>query len=224
LLISAGSRVRFPPHPALAPAGGVTAGGDPKAVLAPSKQTSHDPTMDSEADLFPAIETERLRLRCVRPSDAAQISAMMTPAVSRWVASWSVPFTPAMAAERIADSRRAFLEAKALPCVIERRADGVLLGWIAVTRGNADACRAMLGYWMGEAHHGHDYMREAAPAVVGLAFRSLGLDVIEAAAQPENEASFAVLISCGMTPAGERTIFALARSRDELCLLYKVAK
>lgn len=180
--------------------------------------------MDSEADLFPAVDTARLRLRCVRPGDAAQISEMMTPAVSRWVASWPVPFTPAMAAERIADSRQAFLEGKALPCVIERREDGVLLGWIAVTRQNANESRAMLGYWMGEAHHGYGYMREAAPATVTFAFRSLDLDVIEAAAQPENKASFAVLRSCGMIPTGERTIFAPARSRDELCLLYEVAK
>lgn len=153
-----------------------------------------------------------------------QISEMMTPSVSRWVASWPVPFTGEMAMERIASMRQAFMEGRALPCAIERRSDGVLLGWIAVTRREAGERRGMLGYWMGEAHHGHGYMREAAPAAVELAFRSLDLDVIEAAAQPENKASFGVLRGCGMVPVGERMIFAPARSRDELCLLYELVR
>ena len=47
------------------------------------------------------------------------------------------------------------------------------------------------------------------------------LNVIEAGAQPENAVSFAVMRWCGMTPAGERMVFAPARERDELCLLYE---
>ena len=180
--------------------------------------------MDDTADLFPSLETARLRLRCVRPADAAGFSAMMTPAVSRWVAAWPVPFTVDMAAERIATLRHACTEGRSLPCAIERRLDGVLLGTITVARREAGDRRAMLGYWLGEAHQGHGYMREAASAIVCLAFRVLDLDVIEAAAQPENAASFAILRSCGMAPAGERVIFAPARGRDELCLIYGVAR
>ena len=180
--------------------------------------------VDSKADLFDSLETARLKLRCVDPGDAVAIAEMMTPAVSRWVASWPIPFTVQMAIERIASARQACAEGKALVCAIERRSDGVLLGWIAVTRQGSGERRAMLGYWIGESHHGRGYMREAAPTAVALAFRNLDLDVIEAAAQPENKATFAVLRRCGMTPAGERTIYAPARIRDELCLVYEVAK
>jgi len=170
------------------------------------------------------VETARLRLRCVRLEDVVPVSAMMTAAVSRWVASWPVPFTPEMAVERITNARRAAADGRALPCAIERRSDGALVGWIGVTRETSHDRRAMLGYWLGEKHHGHGYMREAAPAAVQMAFQQLDLDVIEAAAQPENAASFAVLRGCGMAPVGERMIFAPSRSRDELCLLYEVAR
>lgn len=180
--------------------------------------------MDSDRDPFDAVETPRLRLRCVRPEDASPMSGLMTPAVSRWVASWPVPFTPGMAAERIAVARGAAAERRAFPCTIERRSDGALLGWIGVARDAAADRRASLGYWMGEGHHGHGYMREAAPAAVAAAFRWLGVDAIEAAAQPENTASFAVLRGCGMAPVGERVVFAPARRRDELCLVYEVAR
>lgn len=180
--------------------------------------------MGDKYDLFESFETERLRLRCVCPDDATPISRMMTPDVSRWLASWPVPFTTDMAIERIASARRAFIEGRALPCAIERRADGVFLGWLGMTRNEAGARRAMLGYWMGEAHHGQGYMREAAPAAMKVAFDRLDLDAIEAAAQPANDASVAVLRGCGMVAAGERMIFASARSRNELCLLYEAVR
>jgi len=182
------------------------------------------PGMDRYADLFKAVDTARLRLRCVRLEDAAPVSAMMTAAVSQWVASWPVPLTPEMATERITNARKAVADGRALPCAIERRGDGALVGWIGVTRETSHGRRAMLGYWLGEQHHGHGYMREAAPAMVRMAFQKLDLDVVEAAAQPENAASFAVLRGCGMAPVGERMIFAPSRNREEMCLLYEVTR
>ena len=175
-------------------------------------------------DNLPVIETPRLRLRCVRQDDAARVSAMMTPAVSRWVATWPVPFTPEMASERIAAARDAAAVGTTLPFAVERRSDGALLGWIGVHRGATAGRRGMLGYWLGEEHQGQGYMREAAPAAVVAGFDLLGLGVVEAAAQPENAASLAVLRTCGMEPVGERTFFAPARGRDELCLFFEVMR
>ena len=180
--------------------------------------------MDASSSLFAPLGTERLRLRCVRPDDAAQVSRLMTPAVSRWVASWPVPFTPEMAAERIAAARDAAGMGKLLPLAIERRFDGVLLGWISVTRDVKDDRRGALGYWLGEEHHGCGYMREAAAVVVAAGFSRLGLEVIEAGSQPGNVAAFAVLRGCGMAPTGGRTVFAPARGHDELCLFYEAAR
>lgn len=180
--------------------------------------------MGTEVDPFAPVETARLTLRCVRPGDAAPTSAMMTPAVSRWVASWPVPLTTRMAAARIAVARQAAAAGRALPFAVERRSDGALLGWAGVEHDAADGSRGALGYWLGEAHHGHGYMREAAPAIVAAAFARLGLAVIEAGAQPGNTASFAVLRACGMVPVGERAVFAPARGRAESCLFHETAR
>ena len=180
--------------------------------------------MGARSDPLAPLGTERLRLRCVRPDDAAQVSGLMTPAVSRWLASWPVPFTPEMAAERIAAAREAAGMGKLLPFAIERRFDGVLLGWTSVTRDAKDDRRGALGYWLGEEHHGCGYMREAAAVVVAAGFSRLDLEVIEAGSQPGNVAAFAVLRGCGMTPTGGRTVFAPARGHDELRLFYEAAR
>lgn len=180
--------------------------------------------MDNPSGLFNPIETLRLRLRCPRLEDATVVSEMMTPAVSRWLASWQMPFTIELAVKRITTAQKAASSGRAIPLVIERRQDGTPLGWIDVVRNQPDGRSATLGYWLGEAHQGHGYMREAAPAAVAAAFSLLNVEMIEAAAQPENAASFAVLRGCGMGPAGECTVFASARGREELCLRYEIKR
>lgn len=65
-------------------------------------------------------DTARLRLRAPEPDDAPFLSAMMTPAVSRWAASWPVRFSSGMAVERIAVARALAKKGMALPLVVER--------------------------------------------------------------------------------------------------------
>ncbi|MGI4946829.1 MAG: GNAT family N-acetyltransferase, partial [Janthinobacterium lividum] len=100
--------------------------------------------MDSDSDLFVGFGTSRLKLRCIGVEDATRISEMMTSSVSSWVAAWPVPFSLEMAVERISSMRQAFVEGRALPCAIQRRSDGALLGCISVTRRNAGERRAMI--------------------------------------------------------------------------------
>ena len=173
-------------------------------------------------DPFPAVETARLALRCVQVADAQATAALMTPEVGRWVARWPTPFTTAMAAERIEQSRTAAAAGNALPFAIVERASAALIGWITVHRDAADTRRGSFGYWLGEAYHGQGYMREAAPAALRAGFDRLDLDVIEAGAQPGNDASIAVMRACGMTPIGTRMVPAPARGRDELCHMFEI--
>jgi ribosomal-protein-alanine N-acetyltransferase len=175
-------------------------------------------------DPFSAVETTRLRLRCVRIEDAEPTALLMTPDISRWVARWPIPFTTAMAAERIAASRIAALQGTALPFAISEKASGEFMGWIAVHRDTKEIQRGSFGYWLGEAYHGRGYMREAAPTALQAGFDLLGLDVIEAGAQPGNDASMAVMRACGMTPTGTRMVPAPARGRDELCQMFELRR
>ncbi|HEY8610854.1 MAG TPA: GNAT family N-acetyltransferase [Roseomonas sp.] len=163
-----------------------------------------------------SIRTPRLGLRLAEASDAAPLAALMSDAISARLASWPMPWTAERMAARIAEWRRI-----GLPCVVERGADGALVGWIHALRNREDPGRASMGWWCAEAHQGHGYIREAAAALLPLAFERLGVSVIEAGAQPDNQASFAVMRALGMHPAGERITHVPARGRDERTLFHE---
>ncbi len=173
---------------------------------------------------FESIETRRLLLRCVNPSDAAATSALMTAEISRWLASWPYPFTPEMAAKRIDSMRDMAFKGDALPLAVVTKTNNELAGWVTLSRDAADGRRGSLGYWLGVHHQGYGFMKEAAPTALSLAFKSMNLDVIEAGAQPENEGSFAIMRFCGMRMVGERMLYAPARARNELCRFYEIER
>jgi [ribosomal protein S5]-alanine N-acetyltransferase len=173
---------------------------------------------------FVPIETPRLLLRCVEERDAHSVSRLMTPAVSQWLASWHMPFTPLMAAELIDSARKSAFDGVALPFAVVERASGQLVGWTTVLCTNEDRCRGSFGYWLGEPFQGQGYMREIASSALAAGFQLLNLDVIEAGAQPENLPSLAVMRACGMKPAGERMVYASARDRQELCHYYEIRR
>ncbi|WP_165795528.1 GNAT family N-acetyltransferase [Methylobacterium frigidaeris] len=172
----------------------------------------------------PTLDTPRLHLRLVAPEDAEATSAMMTPAVSRWLASWPMPFTVAMARERIAMARSLAATGQALSLAVTAHGDGALLGWIMLHRTRDDPRTATLGYWLGEAHHRRGTLREAAAALLPVAAAWLDVDRIEASAHPENAGSFAVMRACGMSFRREAVIHAPSRNRDELVHVYAVER
>ena len=164
------------------------------------------------------IETARLRLRPPHPADAPIIAALMTPAVSQWLARWPVPFTIEMAQARIAEALDAMAQNRALICVIEHRNRPA--GWIGGSRV-AHTDHGRLGFWLGELHHGQALMQEAAPAFVAAIRSRLALHGIEAACQPGNHGSAKVLAACGLARTGSRMEPTPARNRDELVDLWE---
>ena len=168
---------------------------------------------------FKPIETERLRLRWVEPTDAPAGSRLMTPEVARWLASWPAPLSMKMAEERIARARARVQEKAALHLAIVRKDDSVFMGWIGAAA--LDPGRATFAYWLGKEFHGAGYMREAAPAALAAAFGFLNVSAVEAGAQLANAASFAVMKACGMRPIGERLTFAPSRQVEEMCAYYE---
>ena len=172
-------------------------------------------------DTFPLVDTGRLRLRCVEERDAAALADLMSEAVSRRLASWPVPYTPVMALDRIAGVRMAADERRSLPLVVERRADGAVLGWISISRAPGDPRTALITYWLGETFQGHGYMREAAPAAMRAAFALMDVDRLRAAVQADNGPSLAVVRLLGMKPMGEGRIWCPARGREESCLWFE---
>jgi ribosomal-protein-alanine N-acetyltransferase len=179
------------------------------------------PAASSTAD---PIDTARLRLRALEDGDAPHVARLMTPAVTRWLASWPSPVTEALARERIAQMRDVMRQGHAACFAIERRADPAFMGGIHVFRSRDDPARGALGYWLGEPYQRQGFMTEAAAAVVAAAFARLALHVIEAGAQPENEGSLAIMRTLGMRPIGSRLTWAAGRQREELCEYAEVTR
>jgi ribosomal-protein-alanine N-acetyltransferase len=146
----------------------------------------------------------------------------MTKAVSDWLATWPMPFTPEMANHRIALAREAAKRGDALPYAITAKESWTLLGWITLNKDQDARQGGTLGYWLGEQFHRQGFAREALAALLQDGFRLLDLDVIEAGAKPENTGSFAVMRACRMVESGKRTVHAEARHRDELCIFYEL--
>ena len=166
----------------------------------------------------------RVRLRPLELSDAAAIALLMTPGVSRWTASWPESVTPEEVSERIRSVSESTQRRLALTQVIERAWDGILMGWISAKKVTSDDTVASFGYWIGEQFHGCGFMTEAARLFVTLAWDELGLEVIEAGAQPGNAASIAILKRLGMQPIGERTELAPSRGRLEKCVWFALRR
>lgn len=180
--------------------------------------------MVADAPTVTAVETPRLRLRCAEPRDAAALATMMSEGISHRLASWPVPYTPLMAADRIAGVRLAAAEQRSLPLVIERRSDGAVAGWISISRAPGDASTALITYWLGEGFQRQGLMREAAPAALDAAFRSMDIARVRAAVHADNAASLAVVRLLGMVPLGEGRIWCPARGRDESCLWFEITR
>jgi [ribosomal protein S5]-alanine N-acetyltransferase len=153
------------------------------------------------------IETERMTLRLPQHADFGAWSRLRQSS-----AAFLVPWEPVWAEDhltrksftnRVYWAHRAVSQGTALPLLLVRRSDGVLLGAITldnIRRGPAQA--GTLGYWMGADHARQGYMREAILAVVHHAFGVMDLSRIEAACLPENAASRGVLEKCGFKYEG----------------------
>jgi RimJ/RimL family protein N-acetyltransferase len=115
-------------------------------------------------------------------------------------------------------------ERRSLPVVIERRSDGAVVGWISISRAPGDGTTALITYWLGDGFQGQGLMREAAPAALAEAFRSMDIARVRAAVQADNAASLAVARLLGMAPLGEGRIWCPARGRDEPCLWFEVTR
>jgi RimJ/RimL family protein N-acetyltransferase len=90
---------------------------------------------------------------------------------------------------------------------IFRKSNDMLLGHSVVSRAK-DTESADVDYWMGEGFRALGYMREAAPAVINVAERVLGISAFEAIINVGNLASAAVARRMGMALVAteERTV------------------
>jgi ribosomal-protein-alanine N-acetyltransferase len=170
------------------------------------------------------VETGRLVLRPLSGEHAETIARLMTPGVSRWLGSWPASVSADDVRQRMANARSAQQAGTEINWLVHLREDAHPVGWIRVARESAVQDRGELGYWIGEAFHRHGYATEAARAALAAVFQGWKLSVVESGAQLANDASLAVMRKLGMTPIGERMVWASTRGRDELCRFFAIAR
>ena len=86
--------------------------------------------------------------------------------------------------------------------VLQRKADGRVLGTLLLFKHDEGSRRIELGYALGADAQGQGYMAEAVRAACEHAFRVLGIRRIEAEVNPDNVASCRLLERVGFTLEG----------------------
>lgn len=176
------------------------------------------------SDLLPVIESERLRLRAFELSDADDLVANMTPAVTRWLASWPSPMSRDDAVARIERSRAAIRAGVHAFYALERRSDARVIGGVGAGLTPENPRRMEISYHLAADCHRKGFMREATAVAIPMLWRLFPIDAMEAGAQLGNAASFRVMKAMGMTPIDERLVYSSARDRHEPTQFYELQR
>jgi len=148
------------------------------------------------------IETERLILRDWREADVEPfIRRTNTAAVMRWLGGEQ---TEAAMRESITNRFMRWQEERGFTFwVVERQADGELLGFCGIKIADAEGSPIEGAYEVGwrlrEDAWGRGYAKEAAVASLDYAFDNLGADRVVAITFPGNEPSWGLMERLGMT-------------------------
>lgn len=144
------------------------------------------------------LDTERLRLRVFRNSDAPALMHLLQDRdISLMTLRIPYPYSKQNAMDWIDHALEAVQQGSSYPLAIIRREDYQLLGSISLGY-EADHQRGELGYWIGSPYQGQGYATEAAQGLIRFGFWERRLNRIYATCFVENEASARVMQKCGM--------------------------
>ena len=151
----------------------------------------------------PLLETARLRLRPIRPSDAP---AIQRAAADRRIADTMISILhpyPSDEAERYVARQQAEQAAgRSVAFAIEKKAKGWFCGLIELRDIDREHSLGELSFWLAVDAWGKGFMSEAVHEVVRYGFEGLGLNRLYAYHMLRNPASGRILEKCGFTQEG----------------------
>lgn len=172
---------------------------------------------------LPDINTARLLLRPLRAADAEPVFRLVNDySVAGNLARVPFPYREAMAGDWISSTHEQAARGDGYHLAITQ--DGTLIGCIGLTINRSNPGEAELGYWLGRKFWGQGYAREAAAALLGWGFSTLGLDRVVASALIDNLGSQAVLRACGFVQTGQGMQEFMSRNRVMEVLTFEMAK
>lgn len=146
---------------------------------------------------FPILETERLILRRVLPSDVKEMFELRSnPETMKYIP------RPLLTNHEEALAHIQMMEDKietneGINWAITLKGDDTMLGVIGHYRIKPEHYRAEVGYMILPEYHGKGITTEAVQCVVDYGFNTMQLHSIEGVIDPENGASEKVLQKCG---------------------------
>ncbi len=177
------------------------------------------------ANKSPCIIHGEVRLRAAELQDYPawfRVREESRAHLTRWEPDWSEKDASFDAFKlRLRGQEREAKLGAALPLLLFREADDALLGAVNLSDIRYQAvCSATLGYWIGAPYLRCGYAFAGVTAVVGYAFDTLGLNRVEAACQPGNQASRNLLAKAGFHEEGlaKEFLFINGAWRDHLRL------
>jgi len=171
------------------------------------------------------IETARLRLRCLRDDDLADLVRLIGNwEVTRWLAAVPYPYTETDGREFLALMRQDYATGQPQRFTLALRETDGLIGGVGLDGSRGDGSNEpALGYWIGQPYWGNGYAREAVAAIIDYGFQTLGLQTIRAYTDPANTASQKVLLSCGLAPVGDIELSKPTRNGAQRAPLFRIA-
>lgn len=146
---------------------------------------------------FPILETERLILRRVLPSDVKEMFELRSnPETMKYIPRPLVTnYDEALTHIQMMEDKIETNEG--INWAITLKGDDKMLGVIGHYRIKPEHYRAEVGYMILPEYHGKGITTEAVQCVVDYGFNTMQLHSIEGVIDPENEASQRVLQKCG---------------------------
>lgn len=149
---------------------------------------------------FPELETERLTLRLLAPSDGEAVFAHFSD--EEVVRFMDIP--PCANVEEALDIIRFHMEDSGCRWGLFDKSTGRLAGTCGYHCWHQNTpSKAELGYDLSRAYWGQGLMSEALEAVIGFGFEQMGLTMIEATVEPDNERSIQLLLRLDFERGGE---------------------
>ena len=158
--------------------------------------------LDRIFQAFPHLETERLSLRRLRPSDAESIFAILSDReLTRFYDDEA--FTDiSQAREQIAAWHRGFDEWRLIRWGITLRGSDQVIGTCGYYGFHRWHARASLGYELARPYWRRGIMTEALAAIIDFGFLEVGLNRIQAVLMPGNVPSVKLLEKLGFQREG----------------------
>ena len=152
---------------------------------------------------FPRLDTERLLLDQIKPSDIANIVVYANnKAITDTTRTMPYPYHEEDAISWIHKANEGFKRKDLFMFAIRTKSDASFIGGIGLTL-NVENNRAELGYWLAEPFWSQGYTTEAVQAIIQFGFEVLKLNKIIAVYLNTNAASGKIMIKNGMIKEAE---------------------